>query len=193
MLFTTFPQVLALLVLFVAGLFVGLGLHPGGAKWKKRFKDESDNYAAFRRVADKAQRESSHRIGELEGELATLRDRVPATTEARLVEPTPVPITAVEPAVVVAPGALAAEPKTAASNRDLSRIRSIDPVLKTRLFSLGVTEFSDIENLTAEDEMALEQRLGVPAGYITREQWREQAHLFRTGQDAEQAERFPPE
>ena len=193
MLFTTFPQVLALLVLFVAGLFVGLGLHPGGAKWKKRFKDESDNYAAFRRVADKAQRESSHRIGELEGELATLRDRGPATTEAGPVAPTPVPVVAVDPAVVVAPGALAAEPKTAASNRDLSRIRSIDPVLKTRLFSLGVTEFSDIENLTAEDEMALEQRLGVPAGYITREQWREQAHLLRTGQDAEQAERFPPE
>ncbi|KQS02045.1 hypothetical protein ASG11_14680 [Sphingomonas sp. Leaf357] len=190
MLFTTFPQVIALLILFVAGLFVGLGLHPGGAKWKKRFKDESDNYAAFRRVADKAQRDSNQRISALEAELARLEKTEPATVA------TPkTPASTVGTPMVVASAATAApivaSTAPASGNRDLSRIRGIDSVLKTKLFALGVTEFADIENLTDEDEMALEQRLGVPAGYITREQWREQARLLRTGQDAEQAERFP--
>lgn len=191
MLFSTFPQVIALLILFVAGLFVGLGLHPGGAKWKKRFKDESDNYAAFRRVADKAQRESNQRIGVLEAELAKAQDRV--VVDQPTADAVAAPVAA---APVVAASAATAAPIVATAapvskNRDLSRIRGIDSVLKTKLFALGVTEFGDIENLTDEDEMALEQRLGVPAGYITREQWREQARLLRTGQDAEHAERFP--
>lgn len=185
MLFTTFPQVIALLILFVAGLMLGLGLHPGGAKWKKRFRDESDNYAAFRRVADKAQRDSNRRIGELEGEVARLHERVIATDTAPAVEP----VAAAPVPVVAAPEPAA---RTPIDNSDLLRIRGIDPVLKTRLFALGVTDYADIENLTDQDEMALEQRLAVPVGYITREQWREQARLLRTGQDAEHAGRFPP-
>jgi hypothetical protein len=39
--------------------------------------------------------------------------------------------------------------------------------------------------------MALEQRLSLPAGYITREQWRDQAELLQAGKDADHAERFP--
>lgn len=73
---------------------------------------------------------------------------------------------------------------------DLTRMRGIDPVMNTRLFGLGVTSFDDIVQLSQEDEMALEQRLSVPAGYITREQWREQASLLRFGKDAEFSERF---
>ena len=54
----------------------------------------------------------------------------------------------------------------------------------------GITSFDDLVLLSQEDEMALEQRLGLPAGYITREQWRDQASLLRFGKDAEFNERF---
>lgn len=77
------------------------------------------------------------------------------------------------------------------SHRDtLTRVRSIDEALNTRLFGLGVLRFEDIEKLSAEDEMALEQRLALPVGTIARDQWRAQAALLRAGNDAEHAERF---
>lgn len=78
----------------------------------------------------------------------------------------------------------------AAGYNDLTRIRGIDSVLNNRLFGLGVTRFADIEKLSAEDEIALEQRLNVPAGFIAREQWRDQAALLRAGNNAEHEARF---
>jgi predicted flap endonuclease-1-like 5' DNA nuclease len=77
-----------------------------------------------------------------------------------------------------------------AGYNDLTQIRGIDSVLNNRLFGLGVTRFADIEKLSAEDEIALEQRLNVPAGFIAREQWREQAALLRAGNFAEHSARF---
>lgn len=73
---------------------------------------------------------------------------------------------------------------------DLTRLRGIDSPMNTRLFGLGVTRFEDIEKLSAEDEMALELRLALPVGFIGREQWRQQAALLRSGNEAEHAERF---
>jgi len=78
----------------------------------------------------------------------------------------------------------------AAGYNDLTQIRGIDSVLNNRLFGLGVTRFADIEKLSAEDEIALEQRLSVPAGFIAREQWRDQAALLRAGNFAEHGARF---
>ena len=78
----------------------------------------------------------------------------------------------------------------AAGYNDLTQIRGIDSGLNNRLFGLGVTRFADIEKLSAEDEMALEQRLNVPAGFIAREQWRDQAALLRAGNVAEHSARF---
>ena len=75
-------------------------------------------------------------------------------------------------------------------SRDLTRIRGIDAPLAGRLNELGVTRFEDVESFNDEDEMALEERLGLPAGYIKRERWQEQAHLLRTGRDGEHSERF---
>lgn len=76
---------------------------------------------------------------------------------------------------------------------DLTRLRGIDRVLDTRLFALGVTRFEDIEKLSAEDEMALEQRLDLPVGYVGREQWRTQAALLRAGRTEEHAAHFGAE
>lgn len=74
------------------------------------------------------------------------------------------------------------------ARNDLTRLHGIDGVLDARLFALGVTRFEDIEKLSAEDEMALEQRLSLPAGYILRERWRAQATRLRAGADEHHAE-----
>jgi predicted flap endonuclease-1-like 5' DNA nuclease len=76
---------------------------------------------------------------------------------------------------------------------DLGQLRGVDANLKTKLSDLGVHRYTDITGLSAEDEMALEQRLGIPAGYITREQWRDQAALLADGNTADHAERFGAE
>jgi predicted flap endonuclease-1-like 5' DNA nuclease len=116
--------------------------------------------------------------------------------EAPLAE-TPMPIAAPTPTPAFAPEGVAPVPPEAkkawfgaAGYNDLTLIRGIDGVLSTRLFGLGVTRFSDIEKLSAEDEIALEQRLNVPAGFIAREQWRDQAALLRAGNTAEHNARF---
>ena len=120
-------------------------------------------------------------------------------------EPAPEPIIApvveaepvaeiVEPAAPVPEVIAAPAPDKAwlgaAGYNDLTQIRGIDSVLNNRLFGLGVTRFADIEKLSAEDEIALEQRLNVPAGFIAREQWRDQAALLRAGNFAEHGARF---
>ena len=107
------------------------------------------------------------------------------------VEPVPMTSTATEaPPAPIGP----AEPEMpskgwfASSARDeLTRIRGIDDALNTRLFGLGAVRFEDIEMLSAEDEMALEERLGLPAGTIARDQWRAQAAFFRSGRSNEPA------
>lgn len=73
---------------------------------------------------------------------------------------------------------------------DLTRLRGLDGDLHGKLSALGVTRFEDIEKLSAEDEIALEERLGIPAGHIAREQWRSQAALLRAGNEAEFNERY---
>ncbi|GAA0321565.1 hypothetical protein GCM10009087_34770 [Sphingomonas oligophenolica] len=135
-------------------------------------------------------------------------EAVPAEAAAPVViEAAPIaeaaPVAEVMPAhetVEAVPLAVIVEPKQpddakkawlgAAGYNDLTRIRGIDSVLNNRLFGLGVTRFADIEKLSAEDEIALEQRLNVPAGFIAREQWRDQAALLRAGNNAEHEARF---
>ena len=194
MLFTTLPQLIALIVLFAAGLFLGLGLHPGGAKWKKRYKDESDNYAAFRRETDATQRNSNQRIKDLEAELATAREQAANRPDGRRADPNTYVTTAAPVAAASAASAASATSTSRAAtdrdDRDLTRIRGIDAPLSRRLNDLGVTRYEDVESFNDEDEMALEERLGLPAGYIKRERWQEQAHLLRTGRDGEHSERF---
>lgn len=186
MLFTTLPQLIVLAVLLIGGIFIGLGLHPGGAKWKKRFNAESANYAKFRRDADHSLREANQRIAALERENAALVDREAKTG--------PIAATAATLAFPVEAQPIAEPEKkgwfSMGVTPDLGRIRGIDAGMKTRLSDLGVTRFEDVTELSDVDEIALEQRLSLPAGYITREQWRDQAALLKAGQDKEHAERF---
>ena len=109
---------------------------------------------------------------------------IEAAPAAEVVEPAP-PV----PEVAAPPRPDKAWLGTAGYN-DLTQIRGIDSGLNNRLFGLGVTRYADIEKLSAEDEIALEQRLSVPAGFIAREQWRDQAALLRAGNFAEHSARF---
>ena len=96
---------------------------------------------------------------------------------------------AVEPVVEVAH--VEPEPLVVASDHnDLTRLRGLDRDLHVKLSDLGLHRYEDIEKLSAEDEMALEERLGVPVGHIAREQWRSQAALLRAGNEAEFNERY---
>lgn len=74
----------------------------------------------------------------------------------------------------------------------LTRIDGIDAALEMRLFDIGILRFTDIEKLSDQDEMALELRLALPAGYITGRQWRQQAAALHARDLADLASRFGP-
>ncbi|WP_052216083.1 hypothetical protein [Sphingomonas sp. ERG5] len=187
MLFTSFGQVVVLVLLFFGGLCLGLGLHPGGKKWRKRLYAESEAYSAYRRKAEAKISEGSARIAELERDNASLRGQPEVAPPVAVPDPPSPALASAEPGAepVVEPD-LPAE----GNPDDLSRLRGVDEPLREKLAGLGVTRFADIEQMSAEDEMALEQRLGIPAGLITSEQWRDQAALLRAGKTEEHGARF---
>lgn len=110
-------------------------------------------------------------------------EQAPAPLLPAVQPPAPQPSSASGPIEAASPG-LAPEapadpmPDGAVLADDLTRIRGIDEDLAHNLLALGVHQFSDIETMSAIDELALEQRLKLPAGYITAEQWRLQAALL---------------
>jgi predicted flap endonuclease-1-like 5' DNA nuclease len=61
---------------------------------------------------------------------------------------------------------------------DLSLIRGVDRGGETRLNDLHIYRYRDLTRLSAEDEAALEGRMGLEPGTIAREEWREQAALL---------------
>lgn len=73
---------------------------------------------------------------------------------------------------------------------DLTRIRGIDHEGEVRLNDAGIHRFKDLANLSATDEGALEGRLGLAPGTVTREQWREQAALLQAGKTDEHLQRY---
>jgi predicted flap endonuclease-1-like 5' DNA nuclease len=73
---------------------------------------------------------------------------------------------------------------------DLTRLRGVDAELAERLKTENVDRFAELANLSDQEEIALERRLDLPAGYIMKEQLREQARLLVDGQEDEHAQRF---
>ena len=185
--FQTITEFAALGLTLIAGLFFGLALHPGGRKWKDRYRELDIESAAYRHQAETDLREAQARVRDLEAE----RDKLLKQAEAQ------------EAAAVAAPAAAT----VAASEADetsgggwrgwfgwgrdnLSRIAGIDEAREKRLNELGIKTYREIEKMTAEDEAALEQRLSLETGTIASEQWREQAVLLRTGHEQEHGSRF---
>ena len=169
--YETLTQFAGLALALLGGWFLGLATAPGGGKWRDRYQDEEIAHARFRHEADEEIRAKSKRIRELEAELAKTDRGVPVA-------------------------AAASEPGAGwrgwfGWGRDnLARIRGIDETREKRLNELGIKTYREIEKMTAEDEAALEQRLGLAAGTIGSEGWREQAALLGAGNEDEHTRRF---
>ena len=61
---------------------------------------------------------------------------------------------------------------------DLSRIGGISAAQETQLRTAGYHSYGQIAAMGAGDEATLEQQLGLKAGTITQERWREQAAML---------------
>lgn len=136
------------------------------------------------------------------GEATALADMVPADAPAdesgevaasdgpeieAVAEPAVEPAAEAEPAVMelsqdgtIAPAA--PEPSDATS--DLTKIRGVDAGLAAALAAEGIANIEAIERLSAEQEIAIEEKLGLQPGHIAREQWRLQAALIGSGEEA---------
>lgn len=208
MLFTSSEQFVVLAIVLLSGWLIGFASAPSAAKVKRRARAQADSFAAYRGDAEDKLRAAQRRSADLTDELATLRaDHADAEqTIARLrgagvtrggsdAVAAPTLVAAAPTAVAIStptyelPAAPRAWPAGTARD-DLTRLRGIDGLLATRLFSLGVMRFEDIEKLSPEDEMALEQRLALPAGYIAREEWRAQAAWLRAGGESPRTDGF---
>jgi predicted flap endonuclease-1-like 5' DNA nuclease len=85
----------------------------------------------------------------------------------------------------IGPGTATAVAGAAKGRDDLSRIRGISRDDEVRLNEAGCHRFSQIAGLSAEQEAALEARLGLEPGRIAKENWREQAKLLKAGKTEE--------
>ena len=83
------PEQLAIYaLLFIAGLFIGLALHPGGKKWKAKLRQEEAAHARTQQAADQRVKAAEQRQRELETELA----RRPVTVDPALARPEQKPV-----------------------------------------------------------------------------------------------------
>lgn len=150
------PTLVPLIALCVVTLLVGIAIGYVGndraSVWRRRFDDERRHYADYR-----ARSEARH--ARQRAQLATTATDPPAPP---VVPPMPVE-------------------RGLGTTREVTRIVGIDDALADRLEALGVTTIHDLATLTLEDELALELRLGLNAGTITRDQWRSQAQLLDSG------------
>lgn len=174
--FTTNQWAILFLVL-VLGWLLGLISRSGGKRWRRAYEAERDA-----RAGEQAELEAARtRIAELEAArpVAPLRKGAAARVQEPVVAPVQEPVVAPVQEPVVAPA-------TAADRLDLTRddlalIRGIGPAGERRLNEEGIYRYSDITGLTADEETALERRLGADEGYIDQEQWREQAAMLEAG------------
>lgn len=154
------PTTIALIAIAVVILLIGIAIGYFGndraAVWRRRFEDERDNYADYR-----ARREARH--ARMVAALMAGPMPLPSTQAPSPSPAAPLPISGTRPAP------------------EITHIVGIDAALADRLAALGVTTIRDIATLTIEDELALELRLGLNAGTITRDQWRSQAQLLDSG------------
>jgi predicted flap endonuclease-1-like 5' DNA nuclease len=108
--------------------------------------------------------------------LAALAARAAASTSAANATPVSAPADAT---VAVATGVV---------GDDLTRIRTIDAVIQTRLRALGVMRLADIARWSSADVGRVSQSLGL-VGRIEQENWIEQAQILATGGETDYSRR----
>ena len=159
--FTTNQWAILALVL-VLGWILGLLSRSGAGRWRRAYEEERASHQALRAEHDARVKAANARIAELE------RHEHP-----------------------IGAGTATAVAGAAAGRRDdLSLIRGIGPHEEVRLNEAGIHGYRDITAMSAEQEAALEARLGYQPGRITREQWRDQAELLANGARDEHRSRF---
>lgn len=172
--YTTPLQFIGLALALLAGFLLGLASNRGGRKWRDRFEAEEAAHQALREELTVA----NNRIRELEAANTRLERSFSDRRSAPVIDAVP--------------------DKRDSAMRSwfyggtdvLARIRGIDEHRERQLNQLGIQHFRDLESLPPEDELPLEDRLGLPRGTIVDEHWREQAALLRAGRSDEHARRF---
>ena len=165
--YETLTQFAGLALALLGGWFLGLATAPGGGKWRDRFHDEEMAHARYRDETSEELRAKTKRIRDLEAQLG----RAGPDAAAAVSEP-------------------GWRGWFGWGRDNLSRIRGIDEAREKRLNELGIKTYREIEKMTAEDEAALEHRLGLSGGTIGSEGWREQAALLGAGNEDEHTRRF---
>lgn len=185
MLFETPTQFAVLALALIAGWFFGLASHPGGKKWKQKYRDEKAAHEAVMKEREGVFAERDGRVKELEAENARLtreidRSRPHGTTTTA----------AVAGATGVAAGSAATGARSGGIrgffgwDRDnLSRINGIDEPTEKALVAEGVKSFEQIAALSDAEAHALEDKLGFGRDRIDQQQWREQARLMMENHD----------
>ena len=154
-------------LLMLTGMALGYAANTSGKIWRRRFEAERALYADYRARC------------EAQGNMAespTVTDTAPPLSPTMPVEP--LPISAPPAAPAPSPSPQSPSPPPPSPRRELLRIEGIDDDIADRLAALGVTTIHDLATLTPEDELALELRLGLNAGTITRDKWCVQAALL---------------
>jgi predicted flap endonuclease-1-like 5' DNA nuclease len=73
---------------------------------------------------------------------------------------------------------------------DLTRIKGVGPKLRDLLVSLGVTRFEQVAGWSEADIDRIDAQLGRFEGRIRRDDWREQARLLASGDQAAYEQKF---
>lgn len=167
--YETLTQFAGLALTLLAGWFLGLATAPGGGKWRDRYHDGEVEHARYRDETSDEIRAKTKRIRELEAQLGASG----AAAAVAATEPGP-----------------SWRGWFGWGRDNLARIRGIDEAREKRLNELGIKTYREIEKMTAEDESALETRLGLSHGTIGSEGWREQAALLGAGNEDEHTRRF---
>lgn len=174
--FTTPLQFLGLGLALLAGWLLGMASAASGRRWRERYDAERDAHQAVRdelAAANTRIRDLEAANSRLERSLSERRAAPAASTDA-----------------APARNDSAMRSWFYGGTDVLARIRGIDEHRERQLNQLGIQHFRDIEDLPRQDELPLEQRLGLPEGTIGDEHWREQAALLRSGRVEEHARRF---
>jgi predicted flap endonuclease-1-like 5' DNA nuclease len=165
--FTTTEWAILFLV-FLLGWLLGL-ISRSNKKWRNLYESERDARIEAQAAHDEALAAANARNAELEARLPVAARTTPAD---------------------VAVGTAATPGTLDLTRDDLTLIRGVSAGGERRLNAEGIHRFTDVANMTPADERALEDRLGMDAGYIEQEQWREQAALLAAGKFDDHRSRF---
>jgi predicted flap endonuclease-1-like 5' DNA nuclease len=166
--FTTTEWAILFLVLLL-GWLLGLISRSSG-KWRRLYESERDARAEEQREHEAAIAAANTRIAELERARETSAVAKPRPAAAVAATPSPATLKL--------------------TSDDLTRIRGINASGERRLNAEGISRYRDITGLSAAEEAALEEHLGMDPGYIEQEEWRHQAALLQEGKIEEHRLRF---